>query len=514
MKLSEMFESNMVLQQGRPVPVWGEAADEDVVQITLAGQCAYAVAKGGMFRATLPALPAGGPHTLTACCKGESIRLEDVYVGEVWLAGGQSNMEMPLLCASGAKRYLEETPFPILRLKTLSRRSRPGNQQFGFHFLPESSAPQPWRKADRESAALFSAIGCIFGMEISKHLNTPVGIISCNWGGTKVQPWVSPQTIASSPIFAGDDDAFKELRAHLGDQAASSQSAFERAVEAMARSSEEIVLSSLENPLYYWNLDGRLPWPPDGAEGDPNEPGCLYTHMLSRVFPFAMRGVLWYQGESSAQMEDVSRYEAEMRALIRDWREAFENDRLIFLITQLAPYDTSRRAMPCNWMKIREQQRRLAQECSDVFLGCIPDLGDARNIHPTHKIEAGVRMAQLARECVYAQPICGQGPVALYVLSTPHGVIVCFSHAEGLFFDTPPYIELSQDGERFAPADRVSPLPSALLCVCRAISTPRFVRYGWSPMMDASLRNECNLPAGPFLLTVHDPTVQSRTQTF
>ncbi len=513
MKLSEMFESHMVLQQGMPVPIWGEAADGDVVQVCVAGKYACAVAQNGRFRATLPALPVGGPYVLTASCGKESILLQDVYVGEVWLAGGQSNMEMPLMCASGAQSYLDAEHFPVLRLKVVSRRSYPCNRQFSFHFLPESSDPQPWRKAERKNAALFSAIGHVFGDEIAKSMDVPVGIISCNWGGTKVQPWVSPQTLASSDVFSGDSDAFKHLRCKLGDLAKSSQAAFKRSVSMIKMSTEEIICSSLENPFYYWKLDGTLPWPPDGAVGDPNEPACLFTYMLSRVFPFAMRGVLWYQGESSAVVEDVFRYEEEMRAMIGDWRQAFENDRLIFLLTQLAPYDTDRRAAPCDWMQIRDQQRRLANTCPGVYLGCIPDLGDACNIHPTRKIEAGERMALLALECVYAKIPCGQGPVALFTIETSGGIVVCFSHAQGLRCESQPFIELSPDGKVFEAADEISLLPSALLCMSRIVPAPRFIRYAWRPLMDTAIQNGHGLPAGPFFLPILDSTGQARERT-
>ena len=406
LRFGEMFEDHAVLQRKTAIPVWGESdAEGAAVRIRLGGAEAVATVSGGHFRADLPAMEAGGPYTLSARCGTESAECSDVLVGEVWIAGGQSNMEMPLFAAQGAAAYLEDCSFDRLRLKTISRRSAgPDGREFGFHFIPESSDGMPWQAADACSAAEFSAIGFVAGAALRDALRVPVGVISCNYGATRVQPWVSPETIASHPAFDGDTQRFAQRRAALGGTARTAWEDFQRDVEAAMGTRADFVEKSLRDPLYYVNMDADLRWPPEYAIGDQNEPSCLWRYMLSRVFPFAARGVLWYQGESSATLEDCGRYREEMEAMVDDWRRAFENEGLAFVQAQLAPYDTSRRADPCDWAVLRQAQCDLCRTRAGVYLTNLTGIGEARNIHPRFKLEAGRRMADTALARVYGLP--------------------------------------------------------------------------------------------------------------
>ena len=217
-----------------------------------------------------------------------------------------------------------------LRIKTISRRSAGKNgREFGFHFIPESSDEIPWQITTKENIACFSAIGCVMGAKLCQELQVPIGVISCNFGATRIQPWISPETI-KIPVFAGDEERFKKRRQALGTLAQEAWKIYQRELEVLLADRDNFVEKSLDDPLYYWQMDAGLHWPPEYAQGDQNEPCCLYRLMLARVIPFAMRGVVWYQGESSATIEDCNRYAAEMEALIDDWRKAFENDDLVF----------------------------------------------------------------------------------------------------------------------------------------------------------------------------------------
>ena len=495
--LSEMFEDHMVLQWGRPAPVWGVSDREgEYVTVAANGREAAARVKDGRFCAYLPALPPGGPFHLRAECGDDRVELTDVLAGEVWLAGGQSNMEMPLFAAQGAKAYLENTSFLGLRLKTVSRRSMSlEGREFGFHFIPESSDEMPWERADARSAAQFSAIGCVAGQKLREALGIPVGVISCNYGATQVQPWVSPETLESSPAFQGDEDRFARRQAQLGEAARTSWEVFQHELEQSLGGRDAFVKKSLDDPLYYVNADAELHWPPEYALGDQNKPGCLYRCMLSRVVPFAVRGVWWYQGESSAGEENCERYQAQMEAMIDDWRGAFANDSLAFVQAQLAPYDTSRRRDPCDWASIRQAQLNVCHTRNHVYLTNLTGIGENRNIHPRFKIEAGLRMACTTLANVYHVP-APEAPQARLALREGMRLRVLFDHGEGLRLDHAPLQLETGDGRRFSPAESWRIDGDSLL----VDTQDRFVRYGWHCMPEDALKNRYGLGATPFCM--------------
>ncbi len=496
LRLSEMFESHMVIQRGRPVPVWGDSdANGRIVHVSIADVETVALVEHGHFRATLPSLTAGGPYTLRLQCGKESVICEDVLVGEVWLAGGQSNMEMPLFAAEGARDYLKQTNFSNLRIKTISRRSAGKNgREFGFHFIPESSDEIPWQITTKENIACFSAIGCVMGAKLCQELQVPIGVISCNFGATRIQPWISPETI-KIPVFAGDEERFKKRRQALGMLAQEAWKIYQRELEVLLADRDNFVEKSLDDPLYYWQMDAGLHWPPEYAQGDQNEPCCLYRLMLARVIPFAMRGVVWYQGESSATFEDCNRYSAEMEALIDDWRKAFENDDLVFLQTQLAAYDTSRRADPCDWPAIRQAQLNVCNNVRNTYLTNLNGIGEARNIHPRYKIEAGIRLANTALRYVYHHktPVA---PQATYIRREGEWLRVGFENGMGLHVeDQVKQLEMGE-GKNFVPVKEWKIEGESLLIRTGSHA----IRYGWHSMPEDNLKNAYNLGATPFYI--------------
>ena len=496
-RLSEMFENHMVFQQGKPVPVWGQSDREgSVVTAQICGKSGEGIVRNGAFLLRLPPLLVGGPYSLKVSCEDDLLLLKDVMVGEVWLAGGQSNMEMPLFAAEGAKEYLNRTDFSLLRLKTISRRSVSlEGEEYGFHFIPESSEKIPWHQADVSSAPYFSAIGCVVGQKLAEELKVPVGIISCNWGGTKVQPWVSQKVLKTNPVFAGDRERFFSRRQALGERSYSDWCTFQEDVKKSLGMRKDFVEKSLEDPLYYYHADSEIHWAPEFAFGDPNAPGCLYENMLSRVIPFGLRGILWYQGESSATFEDCNRYGEEMAALVDDWRLSFEDDSLYFVQIQLAAYDTSRRADPCDWAMIRQAQSDLCKKRKNVFLTNLMGISEVRNIHPRYKLEAGRRMANTVLAGCYHQDVPLE-PEAVCALREGDFLRVLFRNASSLHISGE---ELQLDvgnGETFFRAEQYRLEGNSLLISTRE----HWVRYGYCPMPNDCLRNEADLGATPFLL--------------
>lgn len=497
--LNEMFEDHMVLQREMSLPVWGKCDHEQAeVTVSVAGVSGTAKVKKGCFRVDLPPLSAGGPWTLTASCGNELAVCRDVLVGEVWLAGGQSNMEMPLFAAEGTKAWLAEHHFGNLRFKTISRRSySEDGREFGFHFISESSDIQSWQLADESTAACFSAIGCVAGDRISQRLGVPVGVISCNYGATKVQPWVSPEALGNNPVFDGDEELFNQKQLELGDEGEKAWLLFQQDLKNDLVNHDEFVAKSLEDPMYYWKGDASVHWPMEYAPGDQNKPSCLYRYMLARVFPFAMRGVLWYQGESSATFADCARYREEMEALVDDWRIAFENERLVFIQTQLAAYDTSRRADPCDWPVVRQAQLELCASRSGVFVTHMNGISETRNIHPRFKIEAGERFADVALNKVYG---C-QTPVAPQPVSAEREgswIRIRFAHGDGLHVEGDAIQLEAGTGNEFVPVTEYY-LEGDCLLVHTNAST---IRYGWSPIPCECLQNRDGMSSVAFEISV------------
>ena len=496
-RFGEMFEDHMVLQCRKPVQIWGTCdAEQERITVRLHDVTGVDVVSSGIFQVTLPPMEPGGPYELQVSCCGEELVLQDVLIGEVWLAGGQSNMEMPLFAAEGAYEYLAGTRFRQLRLKTISRRSCSAEgTEYGFHFIPETSDPVPWKVADFESAAAFSAIGVVAGQYIQQELDMPVGIISCNYGATRIQPWVSMKTLKRSPVFAGDIERFQARREALGAEADSSWKAFQKSLQPLIRDRNTFMGRSLQDPLYYCTLDNALRWPPEYATGDQNEPGCLYRLMLARVFPYTLRGVLWYQGESSATHEDCYRYKAEMEALIDDWRCAFQDPSLAFVQAQLAPYDTSRRRDPCDWPAVRQAQAEVCHSRKDVYLTSLIGLGEERLIHPRYKIEAGVRMANTALANVYNRP-APEAPYADHIRRDGEWLEIRFRHGKGLRrTEEALQLECGADGV-FSPATESEILENGLW----VRTSEREVRYGWCGYPTEGLKNKDDLAAMPFTL--------------
>jgi sialate O-acetylesterase len=223
--------------------------------------------------------------------------------------------------------------------------------------------------------------------------------------------------------------------------------------------------------------------------------------MLSRVVPFAMRGVVWYQGESSAAFRDCAKYGRQMRVLIRDWRRAFENDGLAFVQTQLAGYDTSRRADPCDWPAIREAQRRLCHTETNVFIANLTGLGELRNIHPVYKIEAGRRLADAALRHVYAQD-CPVAPEAEWAAREGEWLRVAFCHGEDLRAAGEVTQLETGDGETWTPAKEFR-VEGGTLAVRTGANR---VRYGWRCDPEGSLQNAAGLPVTPFEIAVKENT--------
>ena len=346
-RLGSLFGDNMVLQREVPVPVWGRAPEGETVTLTCLGREFRTVATNGAWRVTLPPAPAGGPHELVVRCGTERIRCTNVVFGDVWLCSGQSNM-------GGSST---DNPVPAGREEELLRTDYPGlrlvrvptHQRDTPLANDAAEDPREWIPTTAGLRGGGSAVSYFFGRAVHVSQRVPVGLIHCFVAGTQAEQWESAATVAS--LYSAEERA-----------------AFTRK-----------------------------------ASG-------FYHGMVHPVAPFALRGVIWYQGESNADNATLFRgYYRSLPAMIGDWRKLWGRADLPFLLVQLPSFDG--KYPPFSWAHVREAQRLTALSVPRTALVVTFDTGDPRNLHPNNKFTVGERLARAAESLVHGAPAGGTGPL-------------------------------------------------------------------------------------------------------
>lgn len=423
----------MVLQRGKPVPVWGESSGAQSVRVFLENEplCTLHLDSSGAFRVSLPALRTAEGITLRfVCADGCELILENVDVGEVWLAGGQSNMEFPLRYDAQGKRAVAAANDPHLRLYTVPRYAFDGEVADGF---ADDRAWGKWLPATSETAGDFSAVAYYFAQELRQSLHVPVGIVSCNWGGTTASTWLDPSYLrrdeALHVYLTEYDDAVRGqdvLRYYDADRAyRGRKKTFRDTLNRYAMEGSHRLLRTV--------LEGYMrsaPLQPMGPRHH-NSPGRLYRSMLAKISGFACRGVLWYQGESDMPHAEV--YDRLFGAVIDCWRRDW-NEELPFLFVQLAPFDRDCGFIADGFPEIRRRQAIVEAEKPHVWMSTIMDVGMAHDIHPKEKRPVGHRLALLAGCKIYGEDILCQDPQLCAARRHDDAVTLQFAHAgNGLY---------------------------------------------------------------------------------
>lgn len=468
-RLPAVLAEHMVLQRDFPMHLWGMAAAGELVSATFRGAVAKTQAdKLGRWDLTLSAGSAGGPFVLEIQGTNQ-IRFEDVLVGDVWLASGQSNMEFETRKAVNAEAELKNAKRPQMRLFQVAKASAT--------FPQEDLAAKTWVAVTPESVANFSAVEYFFGREIQEDQKIPIGLIEADWGGSPAETWTSLRGLSSNaslmPAFANHATmADKEATRRLED-------VWERQEIAAAKAAGK------EEPHFGWHPELRS-W----------EPAGLFNAMIAPLTGFPLRGFLWYQGESNGGPDRAYYYRQLFEALIRDWRSRWAEGDIPFLFVQLANWTPG----PDNkWAELRDAQRRTL-ELRNTGMAVAIDIGDATDIHPTNKQDVGKRLALAARAISYGEKIEFSGP--LFRSAVPQGTSlrVLFDHADsGLVAkgDILKGFEIAGEDKKFEPAEaRIEGTNVDL--TSPKVTAPRYVHYGWSGNPDCTLYNKVGLPASPF----------------
>ncbi|MEI8292620.1 MAG: sialate O-acetylesterase [bacterium] len=471
-KPNAIFSDGAVLQRGVAIPVWGTAEPGEKIQVSLDGQTASTTADSeGNWRVQLPAHDAGGPFEMKIS-GNNSLVIGNVLIGEVWICSGQSNMEWPLSKAANAASEIPLAENPNLR---------------GF-YVPRNASDKPeqnitgrWLASSPAKVGVFSAVGYFFGRDLSKELGVPVGLIMSSVGGSPAEAWTRREALAGQmpEVLLEQEKAVANHSAAL----AKYQAGEPRLLEDWAAACEQAKAAGQPEP--------RKPAPPQDPQTSGKRPSGLFNAMIHPLIPFAIRGVIWYQGEGNN--DRALAYQKLFPLLISDWRSQWGQGDFPFLFVQIAP---NKDMSP----EIREAQFLVWKRTPNTAMIVTTDVGDANDIHPTRKEPVGQRLALAARALAYGAKIEYSGPVFESVQFDGPRAIVTFSHVGGGLVakdgELKGFIMAGADG-KFAPAKALIK-GSTVVVTADGVTKPAAVRYGWANVPNGNLFNEAGLPASPF----------------
>ena len=484
--LPHVFGDHMVLQRDQAIPVWGWADPGEKVSVQIGNQPAVTTTanKAGQWRVTLPKMSAGGPLTLTITGTN-SITLDDVLVGEVWLCSGQSNMEMAVVSCNHAQEEIASANYPQIRQIAVPRL---------IASVPAQDFPGAWQVCRPETAGGFTACGYFMARELHKQLKMPVGLLHSSWGGTRIEPWTPPAGFAQVPTLADIQQQIAKANPH----AAEYKDGLTRYLDTLGAwtkaARQSIAQETLVAPMPAFPQElvplGARP----GAEGQPT---TLYNAMIHPLVPYGIRGAIWYQGESNHYEGKL--YTEKMKALIQGWRQLWGSD-LPFYYVQIAPFNYGNEN-PAVLAEFWESQAA-ALEIPRTGMVVTSDIGDYNDIHPKNKQEVGRRFALLALRNVYGQSnIVCSGPTFKAMILEGDKLRLQFDNIGGGLAsrDGKPlnWFEIIGKESDWTKADAVIEGDSIVLSSDK-VKAPAAMRFAWDKSAAPNLMNQEGLPASAF----------------
>lgn len=479
--LASPFTDHMVLQRDLPVPVWGTAEPSDSITVVFAGQSKTAAAGAdGNWRVELDPLTASADgRTLTITGRGNEtpISVHDVLVGEVWLASGQSNMDFTV--AKTEKYYfagvLNEAAevaaanHPLVRMFT---------GEWTKSYEPQTRVAGRWKICTPENVREFSAIAYFFARDLQHELDVPVGIVTLTYGASTAQSWIRREAIAADPRLKPSLDAFDA-------KVKSYTPPTEAELKEWQIAADKAKTAGKRPP--------RRP-KPDPVQ-DQHNPTVMFNGMIAPFVGYAIRGVIWYQGESITAPRDL--FPRWNETLITDWRKLWGRS-LPFYFCQLAAHDNQ-----SNSPQVRAWQAE-ALRLPNTGMAVTIDVGDAKNVHPKNKAPVGERLCRIALANVYGRPVEFSGPVFESMTAGAGTLRLKFSHVDkGLVAKDGPLqtFEIAGADGKFLPATAKIDGDSVIV-QNGAVAMPVAARYAWSNYpAGCNLTNSAGLPAAPFSTT-------------
>ncbi len=491
-----LFSDGAVLQQNATIPVWGSAKDGEKVAVTFDGQTESAVAKDGKWMVRLKPHKAGGPFTMTIA--GENtITVNNVLVGEVWVCSGQSNMAWPLKQAGNAATEIPSANYPKFRMFTVTQKTA---------LYPQTELTGKWVECSPATVGNFSAVGYFFGRDIHKATGAPVGMVHSSWGGTPAESWTSLSGLEKDSELHGYVETVKSLMAKydatsakLPQEMADYQAKLKvwnekvgwplkKADEAWAKENAKNIAEGKPTVRRPEPSEPR-PTPPTSLDGGNHSPTTLYNAMIAPLIPYAIKGAIWYQGESNEGKG--FEYRTLFPRMIADWREKWGQGDFPFLFVQLAPLGN-------RWVNVWEAQLLTWKKTPNTGMAVTTDVGGS--LHPLQKEPVGARLALAARAVAYGEKIEYSGPEYDSFKIDQSRVIISFKHlGGGLVAKDGPLNGFTIGGadKKFFPA-KAEIQGDTVVVTSEKVTSPVAVRYLGVRGSEMNLWNKAGLPASPF----------------
>ena len=376
-KLPAIFGSHMVLQRHQKDRVWGWAEPGEDVTVKIGGQTHTAKAGAdGSWQVMLDPMPVSGPHTLTI--KGKNtVKFDDVLVGEVWICSGQSNMQWPVVLSNDADLEIATAKYPLIRFITVPNR---GTQE------PQKDFDGQWQPCRPDTVAGLTAVGYFFGRRLHQVLDVPVGLINDSWGGSACEAWVRRDILAADEKYSPMLKRWEKLEKDFADWKTAADKA---------------------------KAEGKKPpRPSPGNLGDlmggNSRPGNIYNGVLKPTIGYGIRGVIWYQGESNAPR--AYQYRDLFPLMIKSWRDEWGQGDFSFYWVQLADFMAETpEPKESAWAELREAQT-MTMKLPNTGEAVIIDIGEGKDIHPKNKQDVANRLARWALARDYDVKIAYHSP--------------------------------------------------------------------------------------------------------
>lgn len=478
--VANVFSNHMVLQQGKDIHIWGTSDNPETIKVSFAGKKIKQTTLNNSWEVQFPAMQAGGPFELSIEGTSNTLLLTDILIGDVWICAGQSNMRFRVNQAYDAGITLLSASNTQLRLSDWEGKLEPINKKYPLPFLLRLNSGNyytstKWKKADSASVHTFSAVGYYFGNTIEQTTHIPIGLINNAIGGVPVETYIPLGVMKNDPVLhslAGPNWLTDSLY-------------------------PKWTAERVNQNLQAWKEDGTVtPMP-----GHPFQPGYLFEAGIAPLKKLAIKGVIWYQGESNATYTgdsvsmDALLNKQKLQLLINSWRNHFNDQMLPFIIIQLP-------AINRDWELYREVQMELSKEMLNVNLVITLDLGNANDVHPKNKKTVGERAARAALGFVYHKKLVPTGPVYNTYRIIEGKMVISFNYTGNGLGTTDGQslrrILICGEDKIFYSANAFFKNNELWLSSAN-VPHPIAARYAWEDNpIDANLCNSEGLPASPF----------------